>query len=364
MKTMMRGLLVALAVLLSIAPLGLASAQVDGANIRITQVDNSHFPRVIVYVSVTDAAGEPLNVNPNNIQVRENGQIMQLDQINGSGDIGPLTTMLVMDVSGSMYDAGKMTAAKAAARAYVEQMRPGDQAGLLTFNTRVTYLQPVTTDRDALLQSINSLDARGDTSMFDALDQAAGILQELPGRKAVIVLTDGLDNRSKFTADEVIQAIGAGGLSISTIGLGDPSKLGTNSGLDEAVLQSLAARAGGVYGYANDPTALVNLYEQYGRTLQSEYSLTYTSSSALHDGLNRTLSVSLGSSGSTQASYNPGGVLPEVSHAAPWVVFVVILLVLVGLLFAPGLRTHFRSSAIVNAGKPASVNQKSRIKLK
>jgi Ca-activated chloride channel homolog len=364
MKILVRGLLVGLMVLLSNAPLQVALAQVDGADIRITQVDNSHFPQVTVYVSVTDAAGEPLGVNPNQIQVRENGQVMQPGQIRGSGDIGPLTTLLVMDVSGSMYDAGKLTAAKAAARAYVEQMRPGDQAGLLTFNTRVTYLQSVTPDRAALLQSIDSLDARGDTSMFDALDQAAGILQELPGRKAIIVLTDGLDNHSKYTADEVLRAIGAGGLSISTIGLGDPSKLGSNSGLDEAALQSLAARAGGVYGYANDPAALVNLYEQYGRALQSEYSITYTSSSALHDGLNRNLTVSIGGSGSTQASYNPGGVLPEVSHGAPWLAFVIILVVLVGLLFAPGLKTRFLSPASVKATKTVPNKQSPRIKLK
>jgi VWFA-related protein len=364
MKVLMRGLLVGLVILLFIAPLQSALAQVDGANIRVTQVDDSHFPQVTVYVSATDASGEPLGVNPNQIQVRENGQLIQPDQVRGSGDIGPLTTLLVMDVSGSMYDAGKLAAAEAAARAYVDQMRPGDQAGLLTFNTKVTYLQPVTTDRAALLQSINTLDARGDTSMFDALDQAAGILKDLPGRKAIIVLTDGLDNRSKVTADEVIRTIGAGGLSFSTIGLGDPSKLGSNSGLDEAVLQSLAARAGGVYGYASDSTALVNLYEKYGRALQSEYSLTYTSSSTLHDGLNRTLTVSLKGSGSAQASYNPGGVLPEVSHAAPWLVFVVILVVLVALLFAPGLTGRFLSPAGAKETRGVPNKRSPRIKLK
>ncbi len=343
MKTNLRLHLVSLALLLCFAPFHTAIAQGDGTQIRITQVDNSRFPQVTVYVSVTNAAGDPLGVNPNKIQVFENGQLMQPGQISQSGGIGPLTTLLVMDVSGSMYDAGKLTAAKAAANAYVDQMRPGDQAGLVTFNARVVYLQSVTADRAALIQAINSLDARGDTTMFDALDSAAQILQDIPGRKAIIVLTDGLDNRSRFTADEVIQAIGTSGLSISTIGLGDPSKLGINSGLDESVLQSLASRAGGVYGFANDPAALTNLYEKYGRALQSEYSITYTSSSILHDGLSRTLTVSLGGSATTQASYNPGGVLPEVTHAASWLVFIILLVVLVGLLFAPRVMARLRS---------------------
>jgi VWFA-related protein len=363
MKMNLRGFLISLLILLLLAPGQIAKAQVEGATIRITQVDNSKFPQVTVYVSVTNASGEPLAVNPNLIRVHENGQLIQPGQISGSGAIGPLTTLLVMDVSGSMFDAGKLTAAKAAARAYVEQMRPGDQAGLLTFSSKVIYLQPITADRSELVLAINGLDARGDTTMFDALDRAARILQDVPGRKAIIVLTDGLDNRSKVTADEVIQAIGSGGLSISTIGLGDPSKLGINSGLDEAVLKSLATRAGGVYGYANDPTGLLDLYEQYGRALQSEYGISYISSSTFHDGLSRTLTVSLSGSGSTQASYNPGGVLPEVSHAAPWFVFVTILVVLVGLLFAPGLASRFPSLVGVK-GKPSPTKQGSRIKLK
>ncbi len=364
MKLHIQGFFIGLALLLAFAPIQTVFAQGEEAHIRITQVNNSTFPQVTVYVSVTNAMGEPLAVDPNQIQVFENGQLMQPKQINGSGGIGPLTTLLVMDVSGSMYDAGKLTAAKAAAQAYIEQMRPGDQAGLLTFNTNVTYLQAITTDRSALIQAINSLDARGDTTMFDALDQAEQFLQDVPGRKAIIVLTDGLDNRSKHTGDEVIQAIGAGGLSISTIGLGDPSKLGINSGLDEAILQSLAARAGGVYGYVNNPEALRGLYEQFGRALQSEYSITYTTSSSIRDGLNRTLTVSLGGSASTQATYNPGGVLPEVSQGASWPVFIAILVVLVGLLFVPRLAGRLREATNAKDGKSATGKQRPHIKLK
>ena len=364
MKTSTRCFLFGLVFLLAFAPLQTAFAQDSVAQIRITQVDTSRFPQVTVYVSVTNAAGEPLPVNPNQIQIFENGELMQPGQVSGSGAIGPLTTLLVMDVSGSMFDAGKLTAAKAAAQAYIEQMRPGDQAGLLIFNTVVNYRQAITTDRNALIQALDALDARGDTTMFDALAQAGQILQPVSGRKAIIVLTDGLDNRSKTTADEVIQAIGAGGMSISTIGLGDPSKLGINSGLDEAVLKSLAARAGGVYGYASDPDALKGLYEKYGRALQSEYSITYTSSSTLRDGLGRMLTVSLGAASSAQAAYNPGGVLPEVSHNASWLVFMAILIVLVGLLFAPSLVSRFKASKIAKGASPAAGKQSSRIKLK
>jgi VWFA-related protein len=364
MRIIKQGFLFGLVLLLAFAPLQTVFAQAAGAILRITQVDNSGFPQVTVYVSVTDTANVPLVVDPNSIQIYENGQLMQPIQISGSGEIGPLTTLLVMDVSGSMFDAGKLTAAKAAAQAYIEQMRPGDQSGLLTFNTTVSYLQEFTNDHDALIQKINSLDARGDTAMFDALYMAAGLVQAVPGRKEVIVLTDGLDNRSAHTGDQVIQAIGTGGLSISTIGLGDPSKLGINSGLDEATLQSLATRAGGIYGYANDSGTLLRLYEQYGRALQSEYTITYKTSSILRDGLNRVLTVSLDGSDSTQASYNPGGLLPEISQGASWPIFIALLVALLGLLFVPGLVAHLRSRETTRNSRMGVDKPSPRIKLK
>ncbi len=364
MKTYLRAFCIGLALLLALLPLQATFAQDGEQQIRITQVDASRFPQVTVYVSATDASGEPLAVDPENIQISENGQLMQSEHISGSGEIGPLTTLLVMDVSGSMYDGGKLTAAKAAAQTYVEQMRPTDQAGLLTFNTVVTYLQTITSDHTVLIQAINSLHPRGDTSMFDALYQATQILRDIPGRKAIIVLTDGLDNRSKQTADEVIQAIGAGGLSISTVGLGDPDKLGINSGLDEATLQSLAERAGGVYGYANNPETLRKVYERYGRALQSEYQITYTSPLKLRDGLSRALTVSLGETVSTQAQYNPGGVLPEVPNSVSWTVFTVVLVGLVALLFIPGLVSHLLAQKTARGGQGTARKQKSRIKLK
>src|SRR5687767_9182196 len=106
--------------------------------------------------------------------------------------------------------------------------------------------------------------------MYDALAKGEVILAPLPGRKAIIVLTDGLDNMSRYKAEEVLQGIGPTGLTISTIGLGDPTKLGVScAGLDEAALKSLAESAGAIYSYANEPGSSRSLYERYGRALQS-----------------------------------------------------------------------------------------------
>ncbi|MFZ5808111.1 MAG: vWA domain-containing protein [Chloroflexota bacterium] len=311
----------------------------DSLVLQITQVDTSQFPKVTVYVSVKDAKGEPVAVPRSQLVLTENGQEMRLEEIKGISDSEePLTTLLVIDISGSMNAAGKLDAAKEAAQAYVEQTRPNDLTGLLTFNTRIKYEQPITQDHKILLKAIHNLKARDDTALYDALLEGIRILEGLPGRKAIIALTDGMDNRSQSNPKKVVDSIGVSGLSISTIGLGDAKyNRGNLAGLDEAALTYLAEHAGGVYGYANDAASLTNLYERYGRALQSEYALTYTSPSTLRDGVNRSLQVSLkgGPAGAVYADkYNPGGLVPEVAQPASWWLFgglIVLLLLLLAL---------------------------------
>lgn len=320
-----------------------ATPQPEGPTVRITQVDTSQFPSVTVYVSVTNAAGEPVQVSPSQLVLQENGVEVTPEDIQATGDIGPLTTMLVIDISGSMNHAGKLEAAKAAARAYIDQSRPKDVTGVLTFNTQVEYLQPLTSDRQALITAIEGLEAQEDTAMYDTLARAIELLQAVTGRKAVIVMTDGLDNRSKVSPQEVIRMIGPEGLSISVIGLGEPDQsTSALSSLDEAALSALAEEAGGVYGYANNAESLRGLYERYGRALQSEYAITYTSSFKLRDGVNRALSVSLknstgGGSATTSENYNPGGLVPEVAEPASWGVYIAIAAALLALLAVPKL---------------------------
>ena len=361
-------LAILLITLITISPMSAAMAQGDtSTQIRITQIDNSKFPEVTVYVSVTNAAGEPVGVDPSQIQLSENGVLMSTKDAGGPGEIGTLTTLLVMDVSGSMLQAGKLIGAKKAAIAYVEQMRPGDQAGLVTFNTEVRYVQPLTTDRKLLTTAIDKLNAYEDTSMYDALAQGTQILKDISGRKAIIVLTDGLDNTSKNTPTQVIEGIGPIGLSISTIGLGDPKKTGVNSGLDETGLKTFSEQAGGIYSYANDPATLQSLYQLYARALQSEYRIVYTSPATLRDGANRTLSVSLGRANgvtsSTQVEYNPGGVLPEVAQSVSWPIFGAMLAGLLVLLFVPLTLGKLINKPTNSSAAPAPA-KKPNIKLK
>lgn len=356
----------------------------EEANIQITQIDTTQFPRVTFFVSVTDANGQPFAVDANRLVIMENGQPIPLDQIEGIGDVGPITTLLVMDVSDSMNSADKLDSAKAAAHEFIGRMRPEDQAGIVAFNTQVQTVQDITSDRDALNSAIDSLSAGSNTAMYDALMVAIDHLQDVEDRKAIIVLTDGLDNSSSAGADDVVNRIGAAGFSISTVGLGEPGVTTNDSGIDEPALQDLASRAGGVYGYAEDADALARLYETYAVSLQSEYQITYTSPAALRDGVNRSLSVSLAPVGggasvvNEDSRYNPGGLVPEVAQPASWPFFAAVVVGLAALVLVPMFLTSWRSGtgatqiagsngrAIrVGAGRPViKTKPRPRIKLK
>ncbi len=344
----------------------------DEVTLRITQVDTSHFPQVMVYVSAMDSNGDPVPVNPANLVLRENDQKVTTDLVSGEGDSGQLTTMLVIDISGSMNAGGKLSMAKKVAGEYIAQMRSNDQAGIIAFNNKVNLVQSVTTEHNVLQSAIDYLKAGNDTAMYDALMKATDELNSLSGRKAIIVLTDGLDNQSKNSPTDVLNSIGKSGLSISTIGLGDPGQsTGNMTALDEKTLSALAEKAGGSYGLATNQESLQQIYEKYGRALKSEYAITYTSQSKLRDGINRSLSVSLEEggiatwSGAVKTQYNPGGLVPEVASASSWPIFFGLLAILAILLFLPMIiRMVKRMIPQKEAAPIMPVQKPTRVKLK
>jgi len=320
--------------------------------LKITQIDTTNFPLVDVYIAVEDADGQPKVVNTEKLQLLENGQRVSNQSIQGTGDVGSLTTLLLIDNSGSMNYAEKLTSAKEVAEEYLNQMRAGDQAGIITFNTQVKTVQEVTGDKESLLKAIDGISANSDTAMYDALVTAVETLNPLPGRKAIIVLTDGMDNQSIADPDEALAGIGFGGLSISTVGFGQipegEEEADVYSGIDETTLRYIADNAGGKYGYAENKEQLSALYDQMRRALQSEVVISYKTPLDLRDGVLRALTVTLsdryiGVGGESQTSFNPGGLVPEVALPASWLTFGIILAVLVVLLFIPVVILAFRN---------------------
>jgi VWFA-related protein len=335
-------------------------------NVQVVQVDQSQFPVIDVYVSVTDAEGHPAKqLRPEDFILEENGQPQTLDHVSGAGEQGPVTIVLVIDKSGSMKSVGKMEAAQEAAIAFVQLMRPADSTGVISFDTEVTVVQPLTSDKDALVAAIRSIVPKGDTAVRDALYAAAEMLEPVSGRKAIIAVTDGMDNSSTHTQDDLLTFVGEQGMSIYTIGLGDPTQAGDEDvGIDEASLRAIAEGSGGLYTFAPKPEDLRGLYELLSIRIQNEYRLTYTSPNALRDGTIRTITVKVTTStGPTDvnATYNPGGVIPEVEARSTWGLFLVGFVVLGFLLVLPTFLGLGRR--LVSGGERKAAEPKPRVRL-
>ncbi len=356
----------ALAIALSLLASGSTRAQ-GPVNIAVTQVDTSQFPQIQVYVSVTDAAGNPVrNADPSTFQLQENGQAMQLVAASRSGEQGPVNTVLVIDRTGSMSFADKMSGAKQAAATFVNLMRPGDRTALIQFDTEIDTLQPLTDDKSALLASIQKIYPRGNTALYDAIAKSGTYFENVQGRKAVIVVTDGMDNTSKLNRDTLLKQVTAAGYSIYTIGLGAKGAgYGSQDGIDEAVLQDVATASYGTYAYAPDAGQLNGLYQQLSLKIQNEYRLSYLTPIALRDGVKRNIVVTAPGAGATQTAYNPGGIIPQVAPQwQAWLLFLIALILLLGLFFAPLAARLVRERGLITPQLPAPPEPKpSRVRL-
>ena len=116
----------------------------------------------------------------------------------------PLRVALLFDVSGSMSVASKLAGAARAARHLVTGLHPGDEAAVFAFDTALQELQPFTSDKSAVEQAFEGLRAYGQTSIFDAVAETASRLSaDRSRRQAIVIVTDGIDTRSRMSAEEV-----------------------------------------------------------------------------------------------------------------------------------------------------------------
>jgi Ca-activated chloride channel homolog len=170
---------------------------------------------VVLPVRVKDRQGKFLfGLTQHQFHIYEDGveqEIKYFEPATGSIDssadsnLKPLTVALMLDVSDSTQF--KLEQMQKAAAAFTERLRPGDRVTVIAFDKGVQVLAEATTDRFVLREAIRRARAGGGTSLYQALDQAIAKLNRLGGRKAIVLLTDGVDTSSKgITADNTIRA--------------------------------------------------------------------------------------------------------------------------------------------------------------
>jgi tight adherence protein C len=243
----------------------------DPLRIRITEVDATTFPEVHFAVSIFDAQDRPVsNLSPSEIFVSEQGrpQVVTLEPASRNA---PVALALALDTSGSM--AGRtLVDAKAALALVIRSLGPEDAAAIVTFNTKATVRQTLTSDQDALLAATESTVASGNTAIFDAVAQSIDVLAGVPAqsRRAIVLVTDGVDNSSLLGVGAVTDRLLTQGYPLYVVGLGND--------LDRRVLQALAdGSKGGQLFVAPSSSDLTSIYGALSQRIITQFLVTYGS---------------------------------------------------------------------------------------
>lgn len=143
-------------------------------------------------------------LSPADFQVLEHGHPRPIVGFQVSDD-GPATVALLFDVSGSMRVAANLEAGQRVVDHLLEWMKPGiDEAALFTFDKRLRQDVAFTGNLDRIRDAVGRLQALGQTSLYDAVAETAKRVGSRPSpRRAVVVITDGIDTSSTLTSPEV-----------------------------------------------------------------------------------------------------------------------------------------------------------------
>jgi Ca-activated chloride channel family protein len=220
---------------------------------------------VSVAVIVRDGDGRIMRgLKASDFEVLDCGMAKPIVQFQDGGGIDARLAMLV-DGSGSMVLEGKQQRSQLAAQFLLASFKQGDTATVFTFDKRLRRLTPFTEDRDVLRGAVQSVEPYGVTSMYDAIvGTVRTVMEDVPRGRAVLLLTDGDDTASRFSAAEAADAAAALDIPLYVLAIGGAVGAGTSphKARDAArtpetlTLPDLARRTGGLASDAVTPAQL------------------------------------------------------------------------------------------------------------
>jgi VWFA-related protein len=257
-----------------------------------------------VNATVTDRYGRAVSgLSASDFTVTENGQPTQVKEVRPTN--APFNLVLLLDVSGSVEE--RIDFIRKAARNFLSTASPQDRIAIVSFRDDIQVISDFTTDRRLLSQRLDQIDAGGATALYDALAYVMVTqIKQLRGeRTAVVILSDGDDNKSFIPFSTVLGAVLESGALIYPLyvpsGLIPESSVATPSAtLDplrtryltittraEQEAQKLATLSGGVYYPIRQIDDLQRAYDDVVAQLRMAYTITYASNT----GSSRRISV-------------------------------------------------------------------------
>lgn len=236
---------------------------------------------VHLHVTVTDKADRHVSgLDRRDFIVYEDGVPQEVTLFDDAG--APISLVLMIDSSGSMYDA--LPAVRAAASRVVDVLREQDRARLVSFNGRDTILQDFTSDHHALRAALGRVEASGATALYKAVYVA---LKDLAREKAgaesrrlgIVLLSDGLDTASTVSDEQLLELARGSEVSIYPVALRPGRRQASETAaFSEAnyFLSRLASETGGRAFFADSVAELDGAYARIAAEVRAQYSLAYS----------------------------------------------------------------------------------------
>lgn len=245
---------------------------------------------VVLNVTVTDKEGRYVHkLTRPDFKVFEDGREQQIRLF--SVEETPFAAAILLDTSGSMDT--RVTLARAAAIRFLEGLREEDVASVYHFDSKVEQLQDFSPGRD-LPPLAYSLNSKGMTELNDAVVRAAQDLAQRPEkRRAIIILSDGMDTKSSATKEKALNAALAANATIYGVDMGDPSGPAADRALSAASLKYFASKSGGRFVSKPGGEALDEAFSDILDELSNQYTLGYRPSNTARDGRWRTIELKL-----------------------------------------------------------------------
>jgi VWFA-related protein len=229
-------------------------------------------------------------LGPSDIDVFEDGVRQEVtyfrEAAGGTDEKIPLSVVLVLDASGSMRT--NMRFLQEAALSFVYKLTDVDQALVVQFNESIKGSAEFTGDVDRLEQFVEALQAWGGTSLYDAIHYSLNRIKDQPGRKALVVFSDGADTTSSLKEQEVVDYARAVEATVYCVGIRGVGAGGSARGF----LRKVAGETGGEFFFPDRVGDLIKVFNAISEELHNHYALAYSPAKA-PDGMWRDIAVRL-----------------------------------------------------------------------
>lgn len=248
---------------------------------------------VVLNVTVTDKAGQYVRaLKASDFKIFEDGKPVDPSLIASFVlQDSPYAAVVLLDSSGSMEE--RFSLARSAAIRFLDGLRDEDVAAVFRFDSKVEQVQDFTGGRD-LAPMAYSIHAKGMTTLNDAIVQASKALAERPEkRKAIVILSDGMDTFSKATSNKAVESALAIGASIYAVDMSSLDTPGSSNHQSALSLKSFAEKTGGRFVSTPGGPALRDAFTEIAEELGHQYTISFRPVNAQHDGKWRTIQVHL-----------------------------------------------------------------------